>query len=178
MSARKSTTKTKAISPDSSPKLPDVIRKGSRYPIASLTAEKRAELLQTVLARALNDEKLEDIAEDLGVSRTSINQALLTHTEDQWKSVQTARALTELQSAENELISAPDILTVSRARERLRSAQWQLERLHRRLFGTDQPVSGGNAVQINIGIVRSTATGTEQIRYESAQVIDKTGQHD
>lgn len=142
-------------------------------PIASLTEDKRKELIESVLHRALNDEKLADIAKDIGVSRSGINQALLKYSEEEWKSVQSARALTELQSAEQELETAPDMLTVSRARERLRSAQWQLERLHRRLFGQqDQAVSGGSAVQINIGIVRRSGTdvGSDEV---VTQVIDK-----
>ncbi len=131
-----------------------VVRKGDSYPIASLTAEKRAEVLQSVLNRALNDEKIADIAKEIGISHSGINQALLKYSEEDWKSVQAARALTELQNAEQELETAPDAVTVSRARERLRSAQWQLERLHRRLFGTDQPNTQANQVNIVIGIKR------------------------
>lgn len=122
-------------------------------PIAKLDEEGKKALLATVLQRSLADERLEDIAADIGVHRSALNQALLKYAEEEWKSVQSARALTLVEDAEREMEEAQDAVAVSRARERLRSAQWKLERLHRRLFGADIPVdsTGKINIQINLG---------------------------
>lgn len=128
-------------------------------PIASLPEADRRVLVAHVLQRALNDERLQDIARDVGVSRTGLNQAILKYAEDEWKETQVARALTAIESAEDDLEVAPDMLAVARARERLKSAQWKLERLHRRLFGTDAPQTGGSGtITINIGVTRTDST--------------------
>lgn len=132
----------------------NIVRKGDRYPIASLPEEKRKALLDSVLDRALNGEKQADIAESIGIHQTRLSQLLLRYAEDDWKSVQVARALAAVDKCDEDIEIAPDSLSLARARERQKSAMWQLERLHRRLFGQDQQVSSGAAVQINIGIVR------------------------
>jgi transposase-like protein len=110
-----------------------------------------------VLLRALNGERQADIAKDIGVHQTALSQALLKHCEEEWKDVQVARAWANVEDAEQELEIAPDMTTIARARERLKSAQWQLERLHRRLFGQEAPAHlGSGTVHINIGINRGT----------------------
>src|SRR5690349_5298845 len=149
------TTKSNSSKPLSPQQRGAAITNSGKSPIASLPEDQRKALLDSVLDRAMQDEKLADIAASLGIAKTSLSQALLRHCEEDWKSVQLARALVALDSADEELDVAPAILAVTRARERLKSAQWKLERLHRRLFGTDQPVNAGGAVHIHIGIDRS-----------------------
>lgn len=127
----------------------------AKHPIATLTEEKRTELLQSVLDRALNGERQIDIAASLGIHQTRLSQLLLRYAEDDWKSVQVARSLAALDKCDQDIELAPDMLSLARARERQKSAQWQLERLHRRLFGQqEQGLGSGNNIQINIGIVR------------------------
>lgn len=117
-------------------------------------AEVRAAKLQAVIARVINDEKLADIAKDLGLSRSALNMALLEYSQEDWQKAQVARAVTELEQAQDERESAPDMLTLVRARDREKSAQWKLERLMRRLFGQDAPAQS-QAVQININLRRA-----------------------
>jgi hypothetical protein len=128
----------------------------------------RDQRLQAVLHRYVNDEKLEHIAKDIGLSRSALNMALLEYAEGDWKRIQVARAMTRLDKANEELELASDMLTLSRAREGLRSAQWELERLLRRLYGQDAPANIQVPIQINIGIERTQNPTLE------AQVIDKT----
>lgn len=148
-----------------------LITNSGKSPIAGLPEGERKALVQTVLARALQDERLQDIAKDVGVARTSLNQAILKYAEDEWKEVQVARALSNVEDCEEELESAPDMLAVARARERLKSAQWKLERLHRRLFGADAPHTGGSGtIHINIGVSRSNPLNDATV--VDAQVVD------
>lgn len=94
------------------------------------------------------------MAPEYGVSDVTIYALLLREREDDWKEVQRARALARLERAQGEMETAPDVLSLARARERVRSAQWELERLMRRLYGQDAPAHVGSAVQINISLRR------------------------
>ena len=102
----------------------------------------------TVLERYLSDERTADIAASYGVARSRLNGWLLEHAEDQWKKAQAARAITALEQAKDDLESAQDPLSLARAREQLRSAQWDLERLVSRLYGFKQSVEVSVAVSV------------------------------
>ena len=95
-----------------------------------------------VLERYLHGEELATIAADLGVHPKALNYHLLKdHVREAWRQAQVAVSLAEKQEAEGVLKSAPDALSLGRAREVLRSAQWDLERLEHRLFGQKQEVN-------------------------------------
>jgi hypothetical protein len=111
---------------------------------------------KTVLERYLSDESTKDIAASYGVTRQAIGLFLLRTAEEQWKEAQVARAIARKESAEDDLEIAPDALALARARERLRAAQWDLERVCRRIYGQDAPPAGVNAVQININLRGAT----------------------
>ncbi len=146
-----------------------MITNSGKSPIASLPEDQRKALLDSVLDRALNGERQVDIARELGVHQTTLSAALLKYVEDDWKTVQVARAVCALDKFEDEIDQAQDMLALNRARERLKSAQWQLERLHRRLFG-EQQNQGHNAVQINIGITR---TESDKVQIDAKPLIDQ-----
>lgn len=135
-----------------------------------LAPEVRRERLEGVLARVVNDEKLADIAKDLGLSRSALNMALLEFAEDDWKRAQVARAQTRLDRAREirERMAAkykPDATeeevnegiactteTLTLARDEEKSAQWELERLCRRIYGQDTPQDSGGRVSITLNI--------------------------
>ena len=91
-----------------------------------------------ILPRLLADERMADIAASLHVTRSALNMWFLETCEDDWKKVQVARAITRKEGAEDALDSAPDPLSLARARERLKAAQWDLERICRRIYGEDR----------------------------------------
>ena len=91
-----------------------------------------------ILSRYLADEKSADIAASLGVTRSALNQWLLKTCEDQWKEAQVARAITRKETAEDGLEEAKDPLQLAKARELLKSAQWELERVCRRIYGEER----------------------------------------
>jgi hypothetical protein len=116
-----------------------------------------------VLNRVLNEESTKDIAASLGVTRSALNQWLLIHAEADWKAAQYIRAAKRKDEAEEELEVAADSLSLARAREKLRAAQWDLERVCRRIYGQDAPPASA-AVSININMHKADT--------HSAQVID------
>jgi predicted transcriptional regulator len=116
---------------------------------------------KTILARYLSDESTKDIAKCYGVTRQALGQYLLKHAEGEWKEAQVARAIARKEQAEDDMesiglrIEGADkderdrlTLTLSLARERLKAAQWDLERVCRRIYGQD--VSPDQLGRINI----------------------------
>jgi len=124
--------------------------------LASLPAAE----LSAVLDRAIEDYgrgiSVYAIADALGVEHTTLYRQLVKHRESDWREAKVSRALAELEEAEEQLKTAPDALALTRARERCRAAQWQLERLMRRIYGQDVPQQA-QAVQININLRREQA---------------------
>ena len=55
---------------------------------------------------------------------------------------------------EDELDSATDALSLARAREQLRGAQWELERVLNRIYAQKQEVTGKDGGPLQVQIVR------------------------
>lgn len=99
-----------------------------------------------VIERYMDGEAMASIAKSYGLRSTErLYQLLVEHAESDWKKATTARALTRHENAIREMETAPDGLGVSRGREVAKTAQWELERVCRRIYGQDAP-----AVQINL----------------------------
>lgn len=96
---------------------------------------------EQILTRYLGDERTADIAASLGVTRSGLNYWLLRHCADDWRDAQAARAITAMEQAKDAVDLAADALTLARAREQLRAAQWELERLLSRLYGQKQELT-------------------------------------
>ena len=122
---------------------------------------------QSILLRYLSDESTKDIAASYGVTRQALGQYLLKHAETEWRAAQVARAISRKESAEDELARIRNAIATSDQEERhklklslacaeaeLKAAQWDLERVCRRIYGTDGPPPGA-AVQININLRRT-----------------------
>jgi hypothetical protein len=161
-------------------KIPEHSKKGlevanAHRPLGGLPVEARKEKLMQALQRVMDGESTKQIAEDYGISRTGLNDMLLKYCEDDWRRLQIARALTRKEEAEDAMDEkGGDGLALAYAREKLKAAQWNLEKLLRRMFGQDQPLTASN-VTINIGgIQRQGATIEHSPGTEDAQVIDST----
>jgi len=121
-----------------------------------------------VLDRYLAGETGPQIAESLGVTKQALSYWLSETAEQEWKAAQFVKAYNRKEEADELIETASNPLDLARAREKLRSAQWDLERVCRRIYGQDAPPQGVNAVQININLKR----GADQTAPEVAQVID------
>lgn len=133
-----------------------------------------------VINRYLTNETTGAIAESLGVHRSGLHQWLLRNCEDEWQQAQIARALTTLEVAKEGLEAADDALSLARAREQLRGAQWELERLFARLYGQKQEITHTvNPVLTFISVAAMPnaavlpADSIPPIAGESVQVADK-----
>jgi hypothetical protein len=80
---------------------------------------------------------------------------MLKNAEEQWRSAQVVKALRRKEEADELIETASNPLDLARAREKLKSAQWDLERVCRRIYGQDSVPNAGAGVQININLRRS-----------------------
>jgi hypothetical protein len=124
-------------------------------PIRALPEGEREKLLDAILAHYECGTSIYTLAESLGVDNATLYRQLIKHRANDWREVRAARYHSQIEQAEKDMKEASDPLAVTRAREQLANARWMLERLQRSIYGQDAPVQGA-AVQINIGIRRST----------------------
>lgn len=119
-----------------------------------------------ILLRYLSNESTETIAACYNVTRQALGQYLLRHAEEDWKEAQVARAIARKEKAEDDLELADDPLKLAKARELLKAAQWDLERVCRRIYGQEQ--------NININL---TGDLGDRLRRARERVIDITPEH-
>lgn len=139
---------------------------------------------QDVLERYLAGETGPQIAQSLGVTKQALSHWLSLKAETEWKQAQFVKAYNRKEEAEEELekaraalatltvdqenpnrTSASTSLYLARTRAceaSLRAAQWDLERVCRRIYGQDAPANAAQAVQININLRREDATNAVQ----------------
>lgn len=120
--------------------------------------------LAAVLTRYLSDETTYEIAKSLGVTRQALSHHLLKNAEEQWKEAQVARAIARKEKAEDAMDAAQDPLALAKARELLKSAQWDLERTCRRIYGQHNP-------EVNLNV---TVDLGERLRRARERTIDVT----
>lgn len=82
-----------------------------------------------VLERYISSESTSKIAESYGVRRHALVRWLRVERPEQWKQIQIIRALCTKEDGENEIYDAQTALSLARARELVRAAQWDLEKL-------------------------------------------------
>lgn len=132
--------------------------------IGPLTHLDPKQVCNTIIQSYLDGKAIKEIAQDLGgVSTERLYQVLTNHAEDDWKQAQTAKALAEYDLAKEGLETAADKISLARAMTQIRTAQWELERVCRRIYGTDAPPSQGQGtLQINITV----GSGSNQAQLE------------
>ncbi len=125
-----------------------------------------------ILGRYEKGEGIEAIATDMGITPPAIYRYLARHAQEQWKEYQAANALHAYQQAEDELRTAQDGVSLSRARELVRSQQWKLERVLRRIYGQDAPTV---QINLNLGDVSQRIQDLER-ELLNAKTIENPGQ--
>lgn len=99
------------------------------------------------------------IADKLGIRRSSLTAWLRTTQPEKWRAVQTIRAHTRKEDGDEGLYQSRNALELARAREVLRSAQWDLERLDDD-YRPKQEVThhaSGPLIQINVAPITQVA---------------------
>lgn len=153
-------------------------------PLRHISETERAQIAATVLDRYIAGEQVANIAPEYNTSDVTIYALLLREHQDAWKDIQTARALARLERAQDALATlsdrldsaetALDALSLARIREqtkllevKVKSAQWELERLLKRLYATAQEITGAGGGVLQVEIVRF---GAQTIEGEAQEV--------
>ena len=94
-----------------------------------------------VLELYLTEANTSQIAKRYGVRRKTLVGWLREVAPKEWKRVQTVRAEIRKEDGNENIEVAPDALSLARAREMIRSAQWDLERLDAENYGQKQEIT-------------------------------------
>ena len=119
---------------------------------------------QEVLARYLIAETTSSIASEYGCSRKTLVAWLRNKAPEQWKHVQIIRALEKKEVGDELIESAEDALSLARARELLKSGQWDLERLDAKNYGQKQEVTVKTEERIELILEGDVQALIERVR--------------
>jgi hypothetical protein len=167
----------------------------AKQPMKAIPQERREEIANQVMSRYLMGEQVADMAIEYETSDVTIYALLLREHEEQWKEIQTARALAKYERLKDEVMEAKeamgvaaDALSLARERDRakaceilLRSAQWELERLLRRLYGQDQNININVSLDLGERLRRArervidVSTPQKEALSASFQAVDENG---
>lgn len=119
-----------------------------------------------MLARYDSGEMIKDIAQDHGITHQAAYKALLKYCQDDWRDSQAARALAEYEAAKGKLQKIwkmkkadRDAVALACAREEVRAAQWELERLLARLYAQKQEVK----IDVNVNLAERLIRARERV---------------
>jgi len=144
---------------------PQTVR-SSAVEIADLNAE-------TVLNRYL-EEPIHQIAVSYGLSEAQLYRWLLDNCEEGWRKSQIAKATAALERAKADIDNAQDPMQLAKAREKLKAAQWDLERLFARVYGLKQELkidAQDRSMEIRAVLLEDAADLIKQIRGETNQPV-------
>mgnify|MGYP003394623358 CR=1 FL=1 len=119
---------------------------------------------EAVIERYLTESTTSQIAQSYGVSRKTLVRWLVEQRPKEWKQVQVIRALCRKDDGDEGLEVACDALSLARAREQLKSAQWDLERLDHTNYGMKQEVTVKNEEHITLVLEGDVQALIEKIR--------------
>ena len=142
-------------------------------PLAHLNKETRPIFARSVLNRYLDGEDMQDIAKEFGIKRARLYQIIVEGDSEAWREAQSAKALQAFEDTLQALHDASDGLELARARETHKSAQWQLEKLLRRLYGDDKAAISINAAgNVSIAVVSYDSGKNDAIDAEITHTIE------
>ena len=96
---------------------------------------------KAVIEQYLTEATTSHIARKYGISRKAMVKWLRETVPAEWKQAQIVRAFCRKDDADESLEAAADPLSLARARELLRSGQWDLERLDAANYGPKQEIT-------------------------------------
>ncbi len=127
----------------------DGVKRDAKHPVKKLKKPKEGQSWavpanldpDVVLQEYLTEGKTSGIAAKYGMRRSALARWLRQVRPEQWKEVQTIRALCTKEDGQEAIYDATSGLLLARARALVDAAQWDLERLDSKTFGQKQEVS-------------------------------------
>jgi hypothetical protein len=151
----------------------------AKRPMGNLPAERRKEIALELLTGYAEGREVAEMAPDYGVSDVTAYALLIRDHEGEWKQAQESRALANKARASKDLQdlreqlwraeTAHDILSLARIREQVKlaeiqakRAEWELERVMKRIYGQDQPLDTAGRLSITLNISGGNTTNAVQ----------------
>lgn len=131
-----------------------------------------------ILQRYLFADTSSQVARELGVRRSTLSQWLRDTCPEKWHAVQVIRADLRKEDGDSGIYGARDALDLARARELLRSAQWDLERLDPKNYAQKQELSV--AVDLRVQVDHQLTDSARELIQRMRGVValpDKTQQN-
>ena len=128
-----------------------------------------------VLERYLTDETTSQIARSFGVTRKALVGWLRDQVPEEWKRVQIIRALVRKDDGNDGLEVAPDALSLARARDMIKSAQFDLSVLDSATWGEKRELLIDQRVTVESSLIEDAKLLLTRIRgavQQPSQVID------
>lgn len=166
----------------------------AKRPFHNVPADRRDQIALELLTGYAQGKEIADLAPNYGVSDVTAYALLIRDHEEDWKRAQEGRAVAkrdranaDLQSLRQTLWAAEnsetplDALSLARIREQVRlaeiqakRAEWELERVFRRIYGQDREADAGGRVSItlNIGGERATTHRTIEVEPQDGETSE------
>ena len=125
----------------------------------------KAEVAATAITRYLNGDDATAIADHYSITRQRLYQVMSETDPEGWRQAQAARALAEFDRTYEAMRDASDPLSLARAREMHKSAQWVMERLLRKLYGDTKQDDRGVSITVNVASLEDVC-GAVTIEHE------------
>ena len=132
-------------------------------PLAALNGD-----VESIIAMFESGDTALQIAGKLGITHVALYKWLLRNCPEEWQAISAAKQLVKLDECEAVWDSKysgdarADGVTVSRTREKMKQAQWHLERANRKLFG-DEGKSLNIQVNTQVGIIERVIIDAGQV---------------
>ena len=110
----------------------------------------------TALMRYHKGETLEALSQECGLPKAALLSAVVKFAPEEWKYVQTGRALKERMDAE-QCLKTCEPGNVRREEVRLKAAQWELERMAKDVYDTAGRASGMAHIHLHITPLRDNS---------------------
>lgn len=165
----------------------------AKRPFHNVPAERREQIALELLTGYAQGREIAEMAPSYGVSDVTAYALLIRDHEDEWKRAQEGRAVAKRDRATSDLQSlrqqlweaekAHDLLSLARIREQVRlaeiqakRAEWELERVFRRIYGQDVTPEQLGRISITLNIGGGNATNAvqhEPIQVDASEVIEQ-----
>jgi transposase len=166
----------------------------AKRPFHNVPEDRREQIAQELLAGYAQGDEVAEMAKKYGVSDVTAYALLIRDHEGEWKQAQESRAVVrrdkatkDLQSLREQLWKAEgsieeqkqplDLLSLARIREQVKlaeiqakRAEWELERVFKRIYGQDAGPAAGSGLHISLNF----GTNQTQANVVDAEVIDET----
>src|SRR3990167_10559981 len=123
-------------------------------PLAALNGD-----VESIIAMFESGDTALQIAGKLGITHVALYKWLLRNCPEEWQAISAAKQLVKLDECEAVWDSKysgdarADGVTVSRTREKMKQAQWHLERANRKLFGDTKQIDINQSVTQELRII-------------------------